>query len=365
MIQKAFFVGGTGSIAGGVARQMIQLRDNDPKLHANPTRIVGLASRKAGYIYDEAGIPNDKVIAFTEGQILGTRFHKASDLINLVREPTVFLDLTAGAEEMLDFHNRVIFETEHSIVTANKIPLTICSYDKFRRLTRDYERYRFSCSVMAGAGAVNWLRNRYDLEDEVVSIEGCFSGTLGYITTELAKGKRFSDIVREAKALGYTEPHPRDDLSGKDVGRKAVILARIAGIEVPGITLIGLVNDDYLREDDPEKFLARLVELDPVFHDMIADPANAGMRLKYVATVKARNGEDAPSIVVKPMFLPSNSKLGSLEGTENKVVIKTRIYRNGWSIDGPGAGVDVTASNVRDDLMGQLRGRKAKMENLT
>ncbi len=359
MIQNAFVVGATGKLGKEVVRQIIDLRDNDPSIHFNPTRIVGLASRRSGAIYNPYGIDNRTAIDFSQGKITRRSFRAAADLIRMVSEPTVFIDLTASGDEMLDFDREVIFETkEHSIVTANKLPLTICTFEEFQKLTYDHERFGFSCSVMAGAGTVDWLRNCGDLGDRVIKIEGCFSGTLGYVTTELAKGRKISEIFREAFERGYTEPHPRDDADGKDPERKGVILARAAGIDIKpyNIDRIPFLPPAYLGEEDIGKFFDNLVHLDNIFYSRMDRKIEEGLSLKYVVTIL--NKPEGATLKVRPMFLKRFSPLGSLEGTANKVVITTEIYKNSWSVEATGAGIEITARNVRADLLNRLRGRK-------
>ena len=160
---------------------------------------------------------------------------------------TVIIDATAEPK-MLDLHRRIIRHTPMGIVTANKIPLATCDFETFQFLTDKVNRYGFSCTVMAGAEIVDILRDLKDINDLPSIIEGSFSGTLGYITSELEKGRKFSEIVAEAKRLKYTEKHPGVDLGGIDVMRKILILARTAGYDVKpeNIMLEPMIPTSYL-----------------------------------------------------------------------------------------------------------------------
>lgn len=368
MIQKVFIVGATGGIGKEVVRQIIGEGDNNASKHQNPTMIVGVASRSNGILYNPDGLSDDVVTTYSKRQITGKELNSVTDLIKMVRQQTVFLDLTADREEMPEFHKKVIFETDHSIVTANKFPLTLCTFDEFRGLTSDYERYGFSCSVNAGAGTVNWLRNCVDLNDTVIRIDGCLSGTLGFVATELENGRMFSNVIAEAKQKGYTEPNPIEDLRGGDVERKGMILARAAGIDVKSknIERSPFVSEKFLESGSLELFLQdgirerELQDMDNALKRSVSEGAKAGKVERYIANVV--NGMGSESwLVIYPRFVDKTSPLGSLVGTANKVIVTTNIYRNGWELKADGAGVGITARNVRADMMDRLRGRKTKV----
>lgn len=368
MIQKVFVIGATGKVGSEVVKQIIRNGDNNPNIHKNPTRIVGLASKGNGFIYSDDGILDHAAMAFANRKVNGHLFGKLSNLTKVVGSPTVFVDLTALDTEMLDFHKEIIFRADHSIVTANKFPLTLCTFKEFKKLTADYERYGFSASVNAGAGSVNWLRNCYDLNDHVITIQGCFSGTLRFIKSEIANGRSFSVALSRAIKLGYTEPDPIEDLKGRDVLRKAVILARAAGIDVEDrITHKPFVADWILNSESLKRFIKdgtvdeTLDRFDYNFCRVVTAKENDGKSREYVATVFGKNGKEKSSIVVEPMFIDRTQGLGTLKGTANKVIITTEAYSNGWAIEAPGAGITVTARNVRADLLERLRGRQVKV----
>ena len=185
----------------------------------------------------------------------------------------VFIDVTAErTPEMFELH-RVIVEQRQKMVTANKNPLAQEGAHTFEHLTADRMLYRYNASVMAGGDAVRYLQEARDLSEPVRSISGCFSGTLGYICSELQKDRPFSEIVREAKEQGYTEPHPWDDLNGFDVARKLLILARSAGLEMDmnDITVEPFIPRHYGDITDALPFLESLRAEDEAFRSKVQE----------------------------------------------------------------------------------------------
>lgn len=361
MIQDVFIIGATGNVGKTIVSQIFDKGDTDDNVHTNPTRIVGLASRTE-YIYDPSGIGESTARDFAARKYVGGMPHRIStDLLIPVHkretEHLLFIDATS-APEMLEFHKRIIRHTPMGIVTANKIPLATSDFDTFQYLTDKVKRYGFSCTVMAGAEIVDILRDLKDVNDLPSAIEGSFSGTLGYITSQLELGRKFSGIVEQAKVLQYTEPHPASDLGGIDVMRKILILARTAGYDVKpeNIKLEPLIPSTYLAMEDVNTFMGSLATLDDHFSRMFEDAAKKGMTLRYVAAVDATGPE--PRITIGLREVAKDSPLGLLKGTMNKVVIKTPTYPNGYKIEAAGAGVDITAQNVRRDMLRQLHDRR-------
>ena len=199
----------------------------------------------------------------------------------------------------------------------------------------------------AGLPIIDTINKLTESGDEVLRIEGCPSGTLGYLFGELGRGTRFSAALRAAKSLGYTEPDPREDLSGMDVARKALILGRLIGFsgELDAVDVESLVPPAY-RDIPAAEFLARLEELDPVWQERVDAARANGTVLRYRATV-------APDDVrVGLVAVDTASSLAALTGTDNQFAITTKRYRtNPIVITGPGAGVAVTAAGVLNDVL--------------
>jgi homoserine dehydrogenase len=170
--------------------------------------------------------------------------------------------------------------------------------------------------------------------------------------TQLEGGARYSEAVRRAFDLGYTEPDPRDDLSGTDVARKALILARTLGRrgEMKEIALEPLFPPE-LSDGDPQRFLAGLAAMDEIMAERLAAARRAREVLRYVARI------ENDGIRVGVEAVPEASPLGRLQGTDNQVVVHTRRYRtNPLVVTGPGAGAEVTAAGVLNDILAVATG---------
>ena len=200
---------------------------------------------------------------------------------------------------------------------------------------------------------IDTLRKLLEAGDDVVSIEGCPSGTFGFLFGELGRGERFSVAVRRAIEHGYAEPDPRIDLSGLDVARKALILARAIGFrgELEDVDVESLVPEAF-NATTHSVFLDRLHTLDDSWADRVAEARRGGKVLRYRAHVTAT------SIVVGLAAVPATDRLGVLHGTDNQFTFTTSRYlTQPLVISGPGAGPQVTAAGVYNDLLRLDRSR--------
>ena len=376
MIQDVFIIGATGNVGKTLVSQILD--EGDLNRQPIPTRIVGLASA-TNFIYSPLGL--DAVVAtgfakrFYFGNGMESNPYKSHDellsAVGLATRDTptqlVFVDVTPLKNEMTNFHLEVINYTPYNIVTANKNPISLSDYSTFEMLTHDVRRYGYKCSVMAGAHAVPIVQELRDLNDVPRLIEGCFSGTLGYITSELQKGEgSFSEILAAARSEHYTEPHPRDDLSGLDVARKLIVLARTAGyrVELKDINLEPFIPNEYLAEDDISRFMSSTTRLDSHFSERMKSLKDQGKTLRYVASMDAT--EFPVKLGVRLSEVPLESSLGSLEGTLNKIIIVSKVHprEKPYEISSQGAGPDVTAQNIRSDLLALLPKRYANANQL-
>lgn len=352
MEKSVFVVGATGNVGRTFVSQVL----DEGNSTQSPTKIVGLASSTT-FIYNPSGLEKEQAMGFAQKNALGSRYDGLKELLGVLRgieTPLNVIDVTASPA-MLSFHLSILGQTNHSMVTANKQPLILSSSDEFKALTKDDRRYEYGCSVMAGADAVYFIRDQKRLGEIPAGIIGCFSGTLGYVTSELEKGRNFSEIIREAKERGYTEPNPTVDLSGKDVAYKILILARTAGFDVSvgDIKLSPFIPLDNIPCDNVDLLLEGLKTMDEKLkNDMNSAKAN-GKTLRYIARTATKKGVLTISVGLENV--DKRYSLGQLSGTANKIVIKTGPYgSNGngdYSIEAPGAGVDITARNVRRGLL--------------
>jgi len=209
-------------------------------------------------------------------------------------------------------------------------------------------RFRYEATVGAGLPVISTLRDLIDTGDELLAVEGIFSGTLAWLFNKFDGSVPFSALVRQARELGYTEPDPRDDLSGTDVARKLVILAREAGrdLSLADVSVENLVPEP-LRAYAAEEFMARLDQLDAPIAARYAQARAREHVLRYVARL-----DDSGRASVGVVELPRSHAFSNLRLTDNVVLFSTRRYReNPLVVQGPGAGPEVTAAGVFADLL--------------
>ena len=261
----------------------------------------------------------------------------------------VILDCTSSAELTANYP-RWLGRGIH-IITPNKKANTgtLEFYRALRSITRATGRhYLYETTVGAGLPIINTLRDLVQTGDRVLKIEGVLSGTLSYIFNTFDGIRPFSEIVREARAKGYTEPDPRDDLSGMDVGRKLVILAREMGLEVElaDVRIESLVPES-LRQGTREEFLERLPEHDQAMLDLLTQARGRGEVLRYVGMV---HSEGQCSVELKSY--PQSHAFAGTSGSDNIVAFTTQRYHTqALIVQGPGAGPEVTAGGVFADLL--------------
>ncbi|MEO7503013.1 MAG: homoserine dehydrogenase [Gemmatimonadaceae bacterium] len=236
------------------------------------------------------------------------------------------------------------------IVLANKRPLAALRGSRSglsRSATSRGRRVLHEATVGAGLPIIDTISKLKESGDDVLRIEGCPSGTLGYLFGELGRGTVFSTALRAAMALGYTEPDPREDLSGMDVARKALILGHLLGFKgkLESVIVESLVPEEY-RDLTTSEFISRLEELDPLWRERVDETRSRDSVLRYRATA-GRDGVRVGLVAVS-----AASSLGALMGTDNQFSITTSRYRdNPIVITGPGAGVAVTAAGVLNDVL--------------
>ncbi|WP_454831469.1 bifunctional aspartate kinase/homoserine dehydrogenase I [Pseudoxanthomonas wuyuanensis] len=219
-------------------------------------------------------------------------------------------------------------------------------------------RFRYEATVGAGLPVISTLRDLLDTGDAVISVEGIFSGTLAWLFNRFDGSVPFSQLVTEARGMGYTEPDPRDDLSGTDVARKLVILAREAGrnLDLEDVAVESLVPES-LRQSSVDDFMSRLPEVDAVFAERLQRAHAAGNVLRYVARLDAQ-GRASVGLVE----LPRAHAFANLRLTDNIVQFTTRRYcDNPLIVQGPGAGPEVTAAGVFADVLRVAAGQGAKL----
>lgn len=223
-------------------------------------------------------------------------------------------------------------------------------YKRLRKLGRNTNtHYLYEATVGAGLPVITTLRDLIQTGDRILEIEGVLSGTLSYLFNSFDGKKPFSEIVQEAQKKGFTEPDPRDDLSGRDVARKLIILAREIGLELEldQISVQSLVPLPLQQASTVDEFLKRLPEFDVSFESLRREAARDGEVLRYVGSVRAQG----PSTVELKRY-PLSHPFARISKSDNIIAFRTvRYVEQPLIVQGPGAGPEVTAGGVFADLL--------------
>jgi aspartokinase/homoserine dehydrogenase 1 len=262
---------------------------------------------------------------------------------------TVIVDCTADesmARRYVEWLRRGIH-----VVTPNKKAGSsdLAYYDELRRASREGSaHYLYETTVGAGLPIIQTLRDLIQTGDEVLRVEGVLSGTLSYLFNSFDGTRPFSEVVAEARTKGFTEPDPRDDLSGMDVARKVVILAREMGLrtELADIELQSLVPAG-LEEGSVDDFLEALRDHDQSIASAFEQARERGEKLRFIGSIE-RGG----NATVRLRSVPASDALARLNLTDNLVQFSTARYTpNPLIVQGPGAGPEVTAGGIFADLL--------------
>ncbi len=332
--QNSVFVIGTGNVGQELIAQI--------KAHPCGMSIIGTCNSKHLTIRGK----NDTLQNLNEIPAL-LKSHGFGDEI-------IFVDVSSGKETLRDFHIEVITKTKYRMVTANKNPLSLYDFATYETLTNDSKRYAYSATVMAGLGAVPWIRQRTQLGDSIRSISASLSGTLGFLCDQLNQGKKLSACLAEAKEKGYTEPDFRDDLSGVDVARKLTILARDSGqrIDFSDVKISKFLPEQYFALPSVEACLEKIEkDYDSVMQQKFEDARKHGKTFKFLGSITIADQKASISVGLQEFSL--DSAFGRLKGTNNRLEVTTDLYTSEkpFTLEGPGAGAGVTASVIRRDLL--------------
>jgi aspartokinase/homoserine dehydrogenase 1 len=321
-------------------------------------RVAAVIDR-SGFIFDPEGITPRRLAGIAAAKRKGRHLAdlpkgKAAQAVEAVAHiggyaltRPVLVDLTAddtaAALEQALTHGM-------DLVLANKRPLAdrrAVSDSLWQTARARGRRILHEATVGAGLPIIDTYHKLIESGDRVSRIEGLLSGTLGYVLSEVSAGVSFSRAVHTAMSKGYTEPDPRDDLSGMDVARKALILGRLLGYdgELRRSAVESLVPR-WARALPLAEFLDRLEELDLPWTERVEAAAASGSVLRYLALV-------TPSkIAVGVRSVPASSPFAAIKGSDNQLVFTTARYRsNPLVITGPGAGAEVTAAGVLNDIL--------------
>jgi bifunctional aspartokinase / homoserine dehydrogenase 1 len=344
---------GFGQIGRALAALLTQVKRPGLSLH------VAAVIDRSGFIFDPAGLSPRRLAGIAthkkkRGALADHADGKASSaeaavghIASYALTRPVLVDLTA--DDTAPILEQALLQGM-DLVLANKRPLADqqnVSESLWQVARARGRRILHEATVGAGLPIIDTYHKLIESGDRVERIEGLLSGTLGYVLSQVSSGVAFSKAVRAAMAHGYTEPDPREDLSGMDVARKALILARLLGFRGElGEDSVESLVPPWARSLPLKGFLARLEELDPAWKRRVDSVRKEGAVLRYVAQVTPRR------IVVGVRSVPLTSPFAAIQGSDNQLVYTTARYQeNPLVITGPGAGAEVTAAGVLNDIL--------------
>ncbi|KAL6315279.1 hypothetical protein AAG906_000363 [Vitis piasezkii] len=264
---------------------------------------------------------------------------------------TALVDCTADSNVASHYHEWL--RKGIHVITPNKKANSgpLDQYLKLRALQRQsYTHYFYEATVGAGLPIISTLRGLLETGDKILRIEGIFSGTLSYIFNNFKGTRKFSEVVMEAKQAGYTEPDPRDDLSGTDVARKVIILARESGLklELADTPVQSLVPEPLRATASADEFMQQLPQYDEDLAKQLQDAEDAGEVLRYVGVVDVVNKKG----LVELRRYKNDHPFAQLSGSDNIIAFTTARYKNQpLIVRGPGAGAQVTAGGIFSDVL--------------
>jgi bifunctional aspartokinase / homoserine dehydrogenase 1 len=345
--QVNLFVAGVGNVG---SRLLAQLQKQKKYLFDHlrlQVRVVGLANSKK-MVYNENGIDlNNWKKELDGGEAMNIPTF-IDDIRNKNLRNTIFADVTANAE-LAEYYDKLLSKSI-SVVACNKVAASSSFqyYKTLKDLAREYNvPYLFETNVGAGLPVIGTLNDLLRSGDKVNRIQAVLSGTLNFVFNNYDGSRPFAEVVKQAQDEGYTEPDPRLDLSGKDVMRKIMILAREAGehIEMEDIT-----NDTFMPEScmtgSVDNFYKQMAKEEDHFKKIYKAAADNGNKLKFVASY-----ENGKATVGLKQINPTHD-FYHLYGKDNVVLFYTdRYVEQPLVVKGAGAGAEVTASGVFADII--------------
>jgi aspartokinase/homoserine dehydrogenase 1 len=340
---------GTGNIGKTLFNQLNAHRDFLQKNNGIQVKIVGISNTRK-MVFNADGLPldnwEDKLQQSTHTADLHEFIAKMKEM-NLPN--CVFVDNTASPKPIAFYED--VFKSNISVVTCNKIgnSASYSQYKTFRDTARKHGvDFFYETNVGAGLPIIRTLKDLMSSGDRVQRIEAILSGTISFIFNHFKGNANFHDVVKEAQEKGYTEPDPRDDLSGKDFMRKMLILARDAGYEMEeaDVQIENILPQACLDAQTVDDFYAALKSEDAFFANL-KDRAEAGKKvLRYIGKL-----EDGKASITLQM-VDENHPFYMLSGSDNIISFTTDRYKDRpLVVKGPGAGAEVTAAGVFADLI--------------
>ena len=342
------FLVGAGSVGGELLAQIAKQQEYFRTQLKLDLQVVGIARSKAA-LFQREGIPLENWQAVFESSASPFSIESLNGEIDKLNLPnSVFVDCTAN-DEIGDLYTRLI-QDGVSIVTPNKKANSglLTRYKAIKEAAKRRNGFYFyEATVGAGLPVISTIKDLLASGDRIQSIEAVLSGTLSYIFNSLSSKQAFSEIVKSAMEMGYTEPDPRDDLNGVDVARKLLILAREIGLdfEEADVTVENLVPE-HLRSLSRGDFIQSLPEIDRGIAERQSKAEAEGKKLRYVGMLTREGAR------VSLEALGQEHPFFGLSGSDNIIAITTDRYKETpLVVRGPGAGIPVTAAGVLADII--------------
>lgn len=344
--QINIYIVGVGTVGKRLLAQLEQQQEYISEQMNLNLRVVGLANSKK-FAVDEEGID----LSSWENQLSASKL-SSSEITRAILEKnlrnSIFVDVTASAE-IVDIYPKLLQKTI-SIIACNKVAASseYENYQNLKNLAREYSaNFLFETNVGAGLPIINTLNDLTRSGDKIKRIEAVLSGTLNFVFNNYDGSRSFASVVKQAQDEGYTEPDPRLDLSGTDVARKILILAREAGhmLEMADIENKGFLPESCL-EGSVEDFYAEMEKHEDYFRGLLEDAKSKGLSLKYIASFD--NGKASVGL----QSIDAAHNFANLSGKDNAVLFYTNRYSDlPLVVKGAGAGADVTAAGVFADII--------------
>ncbi len=344
------FMIGCGLIGGTLIKQLKAQAEYLYKSKDLEIRLVGLAnSRKM--LFDSKGISleNWKENLDKNGKPMKlAKYIDQMKSLNLVN--SIFIDNTASADVASKYEK--ILDASISISTPNKIAAS-STYRMYKKLKDIADlrgvQFQYETNVGAGLPVLSTLKNLMVSGDRIIKIEGVLSGSLSFIFNKFSSKVKFSDLVKEARVQGYTEPDPRDDLSLKDISRKICILAREAGLQtnLEDVVLEKILSDKATNAKSVDDFLQVLESDEEKYTAMIKKAESSKAKIRVIAKV-----ELGKPVTVGLQEVGPDNPFSQLGGSDNMIVFTTeRYHERPLVIRGPGAGAEVTAAGIFAEII--------------
>ncbi|HXF43060.1 MAG TPA: bifunctional aspartate kinase/homoserine dehydrogenase I [Pyrinomonadaceae bacterium] len=349
--QVNIFIAGTGNVGRRLILQLQQQKDEIAKRLGLNLRITGVANSRHCLISTDSVGADDFLSKLEDSEKMSAeRF--AEEIIRLNLRNSVFVDLTAS-EEVSSVYQKLLRKSV-AVIACNKIAVSghLENYYQLKSLAREFGAdFLFETTVGAGLPVIKTLSDLINSGDKVHRIEAVLSGTLNFVFDNYDGTTSFASVVRQAQEAGLTEPDPRLDLSGKDVARKILILARETGypLEFENVNLKSFMPEKCFV-GDVRKFYETLETEEEHFKSLLETAS--GRKLKFVASFDREKGAAA-----ELRYIEQDSEFGRLSGKDNIVLFFTDRYSHQpLVVKGAGAGADVTAAGVFADIIRAAKG---------